>query len=123
MHLNICWRLTLWNTLTLAVVLTCLAALVYGLFGHALYEQSGLRTPRVLGLPSQADDRMEAATEQSGSTIGLRSSRDRQNLFCVTYRADGALYARTAGMAEETAPADAAGRSRLLGVRRAARRP
>ena len=39
MRLSIRWRLTLWNTLALAVVLLIFAAMVYGLVRHALYEQ------------------------------------------------------------------------------------
>jgi hypothetical protein len=39
MRLSIRWRLTLWNTLGLAVMLLAFAALVYGLMRHALYEQ------------------------------------------------------------------------------------
>ena len=40
MRVSIRWRLTLWNTLALAVMLACFAALVYGLLRHALYEQT-----------------------------------------------------------------------------------
>jgi two-component system, OmpR family, heavy metal sensor histidine kinase CusS len=101
-RLNIRRRLTLWNTLALAVVLTCFAALVYGLFGHALYEQTDRGLQAALGR-LQADDRIEAATEQR-LRYWIEEFKDRQNLFCVVYRADGALYARTAGMAEETVP-------------------
>ena len=39
MRLSIRWRLTLWNTLALAVVLLGFAALVYTLLAGALYEQ------------------------------------------------------------------------------------
>ena len=40
MRLSIRWRLTLWNTLALALLLACFAALVYGLLRHALIEQT-----------------------------------------------------------------------------------
>ncbi len=102
MRLNIRWRLTLWNTLALAVVLTCFAALVYGLLRHALFEQ----TDRVLqvGLGQlQGDARVEAATEQR-LRYWIEEFKEHQNLFCVVYRADGTLYARTAELAVESVP-------------------
>jgi len=37
MHLRIRWRLTLWNSVALAVVLLGFGALVYGLLARALY--------------------------------------------------------------------------------------
>ena len=39
MRLSIRWRLTLWNTLALSVVLIGFSALVYGLLAEALYER------------------------------------------------------------------------------------
>ena len=39
MRLSIRWRLTLWNTLALALVLAGFAALVYVLLAHSLYRQ------------------------------------------------------------------------------------
>ena len=39
MHLSIRWRLTLWNLLTLAVVLLGFGTLVYELLEHALYQK------------------------------------------------------------------------------------
>ena len=39
MRLSIRWRLTLWNTVALTVVLLGFSGLVYGLLTHALYER------------------------------------------------------------------------------------
>ena len=39
MHWSIRWRLTVWNTLALAVVLAGFSALVYGLLARSLYQQ------------------------------------------------------------------------------------
>jgi heavy metal sensor kinase len=101
-RLNIRRRLTLWNTLALAVVLTCFAALVYGLLRHAFFEQ----TDRVLqaGLGQlQEDARIEAATEQR-LRYWIEEFNKHQNLFCVVYRTDGTLYSRTAELEEESVP-------------------
>ena len=39
MRLSIRWRLTLWNILTMALVLLGLGALVYGLLARTLYQR------------------------------------------------------------------------------------
>jgi heavy metal sensor kinase len=105
-RLSIRWRLTLWNTLALAVVLACFAALVYGLLRRALFEQ----TDRLLAAASgqlRGDPRIETDTDES-----LRSwaeeFRDHQNLLCVVYRADGTPDIRTPGLAQESVPASPA---------------
>ena len=101
-RLNIRWRLTLWNTLALAVVLTSFAALVYGLLRHALLEQ----TDRVLQsgrAQLQGDARIETATEQRLRYL-IDEFREHQSLLCVVNRADGTPYARTPELAEKSVP-------------------
>jgi two-component system heavy metal sensor histidine kinase CusS len=101
-RLSIRWRLTLWNTLALAVVLTCFAALVYGLLRHALFEQ----TDRVLQAgfgQLERDARSRIAGEQRLRYL-IDEFKEHQNLFCVAYRTDGTLYARTPELAEASVP-------------------
>jgi heavy metal sensor kinase len=102
-RLSIRWRLTLWNTLALAVMLACFAALVYGMLRHALYEQidRSLQAAFVL----LRDDPRADADPDGRLHYWIEEYREHQNLFCVVYRADGTLHARTAEMAEESLPA------------------
>jgi two-component system heavy metal sensor histidine kinase CusS len=101
-HLSIRWRLTLWITLALAVVLTCFAALVYGLLRHALYEQTDRYLQAGFAL-LRGDPRVESATDER-LLYWIEEYKEHQNLLCVIYRADGALHARTEGLAEACVP-------------------
>jgi two-component system heavy metal sensor histidine kinase CusS len=92
-RLSIRWRLALWNTLVLAVVLLCFATLVYLLFRHALYDQ----TDRLLHVgigQLKADPRIETALDER-IEHWVEEYRDHQHLLCVIYRADGTVHART----------------------------
>jgi two-component system heavy metal sensor histidine kinase CusS len=93
MRLNIRWRLTLWNIVALAAVLALFATLVYLLFRQALYEQTDRLLRAALG-QLKTDSGVESAT---GERINhwVEEYRDHQQLFCVVYRPDGAVYAHT----------------------------
>jgi heavy metal sensor kinase len=101
-RLSIRWRLTLWNTLALAVVLACFAALVYGLLRHALFEQTD-RLPAVASGLLRGDPRVETDTDER-LRFWAEEFRDHQNLLCVIYRADRTLLTRTPGLAEGSVP-------------------
>lgn len=102
MRLSIRWRLTLWITLALAVVLTCFAGLVYGLLHHALYEQTDRFLQAGFGL-LRADSRALTATEER-LRYWIEEYKHHQNLWCVIYRLDGALHDRTAGLPQDSLP-------------------
>jgi len=100
--LSIRWRLTLWNTLALAVLLTCFAGVVYGLFHHALFEQTDRALQVGFGLLRE-DPRIESATDE-GLHDWIAEFKEHQNLLCVIYRADGTVHDRTAGLKEVSMP-------------------
>jgi heavy metal sensor kinase len=101
-RLAIRWRLTLWNTLALAVMLACFAALVYGLLRHALYEQTDRSLQAGFRL-LRGDSRAETVPEER-LLHWIEEYKEHQNLFCVVYGPDGALHARTEGLAAESVP-------------------
>ena len=73
MRLSIRWRMTLWNTLALAVVMVCFAVLVYGMLRHALYEQTDRLLQAAFGqLQATLASRR---TRTSGCGTGSRSTR------------------------------------------------
>jgi len=101
-RLSIRWRLTLWNTLALALVLACFAGLVYGLLRHALLGQ----TDRALQAGLQQlhkDSRLQTAVHERLSHW-IDEFKDHLGLFCVVYRPDDVLHARTVGLAEQSVP-------------------
>ena len=106
MRSSIRWRLTFWITLALMIVLTCFAALVYGMLRHALYEQTDRFLQSGFGLIRE-DSRNETATDER-LRYWIEEYKNHQNLLCVIYRQDGTLLARTAGLAEESLPPHAA---------------
>ena len=99
MRLSIRWWLTLWITLALAVVLTCFAALVYGMLRHALFEQTDRSLEAGFG-QLRGDSRVETATDER-LLYWIEEYKNHQNLFCAVYLPDGTLHARTAGLAKE----------------------
>src|SRR5262249_5753068 len=94
--LNIRWRLTLWNTLALAVVLLGFTGLVYGLMRHALYD----RLDRSLLAELQE---LEHRPNQD-LAHWLKEAKEHQNLFGVVYDATGSLYLRTEELPEGAVP-------------------
>ncbi len=102
MRLSIRWRLTLWNIAVLAVVLALFATLVYLLFRHALYEQTDRLLANALG-QLHADPHVETATDE-GINDWIEEFRDHLHLFCVVYRPDGAVHARTAELTAASVP-------------------
>jgi heavy metal sensor kinase len=114
MSLSIRWRLTLWNTLGLAVMLLAFAGLVYGLLRHALYEQID-RT--LLGALGQLEHDPRAASEPDERLRHwIYEWREHENLSAVAYDPEGHVREQTEQLAADsvpTAPAVAAGERRL----------
>src|SRR5262249_42682969 len=86
-RLSIRWRMTLWITLSLAVVLVGFAGLVYGLSARALYEQTDQRL--LAGL-----ERLERGERLLSDATGrLRhwayEVYEHENLFLIVYDAAG----------------------------------
>src|SRR5262249_969677 len=102
-RLSIRWRMTLWITLSLAVVLVGFAGLVYGLSARALYEQTDQRL--LAGLERlERDERL-----LSDATGRLRhwayEFYEHANLFLVVYDAAGKVQERTQELPQDAVPA------------------
>jgi heavy metal sensor kinase len=94
--LSIRWRLTLWNTLALAVVLLGFTALVYGLMRHALYE----RIDR--SLLTELQEFEQKPTQDLAYWI--HEAKEHQNISCVVYDSTGNVYERTEELPEAGVP-------------------
>lgn len=129
--LSIRWRLTLWNTAALAVLLIAIGSLVYALLRHAMYEQ----LDRVLQAQFQEleqDDRMVAEPE-ARLRHWIDEFYDHVGVYSVVYDAEGELLAHTEQLAAQSIPrlpADAGGLSEfasqevpLIGWQRIMTRP
>jgi heavy metal sensor kinase len=94
--LTIRWRLTLWNSLAVAVVLACFAAIIYGLLWRTLIDQ----TDRYL---ASAIDQLHNDSKIANDLDGrldhwAEEFKDHLNLLSAIYRADGSVQASTPGM-------------------------
>jgi heavy metal sensor kinase len=101
-RLSIRWRLTLWNTLALMVVLLGFAGMVYGLLRHALYEQvdhklqAGWQQVELDGrLDTDVDGRFRYWADEL---------YDHNAIFTIVYAADGHVKLRTPELAESSVP-------------------
>jgi len=102
MNPSIRWRLTFWNTLTLAVVLTCFAVLVYVMLRRALLTQTDQLLLAGFG-HLRGDSRIDTNTAER-LDHWVEEFKDHLNLFCVIYRPAGSLLARTPGLADASVP-------------------
>lgn len=96
MGLSIRWRLTLWNTLALAVVLLGFSAVVYAMLRHALYE----RVDHSLGSVFQE---LEGKSNPD-LHYWIKEAKEHQNMFCVVY-SQGKVEERTEELASVSVPA------------------
>ena len=102
-RLSIRWRLTLWNTLALAVLLVGIGLVVYGLLRHAMYEQVDrlldgqfnelLRDERIENDPSR---RLNHWVEEFHEHVGV---------YAVIYDVEGNVILRTKQLADQSVPA------------------
>jgi len=102
-RLSIRWRLTLWNSLALAVVLLGFAALVYSLVHRALYQQIDRKLLTAL---QQIHDDYRLADDADGR-LGhwVYELREHESIFAVVYGANGGVRLRTQELAESSIPA------------------
>jgi heavy metal sensor kinase len=97
MRLSIRWRLTLWNTLTLAAVLLGFGALVYALMARALYRRvdEGLLT-----------EWRELYEEPVGDVShGIEEAYEHHQVLCVVYDSRGVVRQLTDQLADADVPA------------------
>ncbi len=99
---SIRWRLALWHTLALAVVLSGFAAAVYALLAHALFQQAD-RTLQSAFRQLEQDPRL-AADPGDRLRYWVEEFKDHENLFCVVYGPDGGVVERTRELAADSVP-------------------
>src|SRR5207237_6112817 len=97
MHLSIRWRLTLWNMLTLTVVLVALGALVYGLMARTLYQRVD-HSLRIELQELEQDSRLATQT-QARLRHWIYEFKEHENISCIVYGPDGGVFARTEELA------------------------
>jgi heavy metal sensor kinase len=109
MSLSIRWRLTLWNTLALAVVLLGFAGLVYALLRHALYERidRGLLTE----FRELVEDEATPGDYEGRLRHWIDELKEHENFCCVVYGPGGEVLARTRELAADSVPQAPAGAS------------
>ena len=100
-RLSIRWRLTLWNTAALAVLLLIVGLLVYGLLRHAMLEQ----IDRVLVEQFHELEHDLHSVNDPGARIRhwIEEFHEHAGVLCVVYSEDG-VVARTKEMAEQSVP-------------------
>jgi heavy metal sensor kinase len=104
MRLSIRWRLTLWNTLALAVVLVGFSGLVYLLLRHALYEQID-RTLLAQQAQLEHDERL---SEQPVERLRywIDEFLEHEKNFCVIYDDAQEVFLKTPELASDSVPTD-----------------
>ncbi|MBI1914445.1 MAG: HAMP domain-containing protein [Planctomycetes bacterium] len=96
MRLSIRWRLTLWNTLAVALVLLVFGGLQYALLRRALYQ----RIDRAL---QEQYDALEAGRKER-LEHWVEEYWEHEKTFCVVYRPDGTVRAKTDVLNEQALP-------------------
>jgi heavy metal sensor kinase len=102
MRLSIRWRLTLWNTLALAVVLLGFSGLVYALLRHALYEQID-RTLLAEQAQLQHDDRL-AGKPAERLRYWIDEFMEHDKNYCAVYDRAGKVSVHTPELAADSVP-------------------
>lgn len=103
-RLSIRWRLTLWNTLSLAALLAVCGLLVYGMLRQAMYRQTDqLLQSQFLEL---REDRRMSTDRESRISHWVHEFKEHVNVFAVVYDAQGRVFARTEELADESVPAE-----------------
>jgi len=100
-RLSIRWRLTLWNTTALAILLVIVGLLVYGLLRHAMLEQ----IDRVLIEQFHELEHDLHSVEDPEARIRhwIEEFHEHAGVLCVVYSEDG-VVARTEQMAAQSVP-------------------
>jgi heavy metal sensor kinase len=105
MRLSIRWRLTLWYTLALAMVLLGFSGLVYGLLAHALYERIDDALLAQFRLLQQEEGDPRAAEDPAKRLRYLiHELQEHAGILCVVYDAQGRVTQHTEEMAAQSVP-------------------
>jgi heavy metal sensor kinase len=102
MGLSIRWRLTLWNTVALAVLLLGFGTLVYVLLARLHYQQLDRMLLGELQLLRQ-DSRLPTASSER-LRYWIAEFKEHENVCCVVYDPDGNPADRTEELAADSVP-------------------
>jgi heavy metal sensor kinase len=102
MRLTIRWRLTIWNTLALAVVLVGFGALVYGLLVRALYQR--IDRSLLTELQELEQDQRMATAGDERLRHWIYEFKEHENIYCIAYDSKGSVHERTAELAADSIP-------------------
>ena len=96
MRLSIRWRLTLWNTLAVALVLLAFGALQYGLLSRALYQR----------IDRSLREQYQTLETKGAGQLGhwIEEFHEHEKTLCVVYAPDGSVRARTEVLGEQSVP-------------------
>jgi heavy metal sensor kinase len=97
MNLSIRWRLTVWYTAALAVVLAGFAALVYILVARSLYQR----------IDHSLHAEFQEVEEKPNPNLAywIKEAKEHENIFCIMYGADGSVHERTEELPADSIPA------------------
>src|SRR5260221_9907278 len=102
MRLSIRWRLTLWNTLALTVVLVGFAALVYGLLARSLRQQTDRKL--LSGFHElDHDTRLESDPEEQMRHWAFELY-EHAGVLCVVYGPGGEVLLRSEELSATAVP-------------------
>jgi heavy metal sensor kinase len=105
MRLSIRWKLTLWYTLALAVVLAGFGTLVYGLLVHALYERiDEVLSAQLKLLEQNSQDQRMVSDRQGRLAYFIDEFKEHANVFVAVYDSRGEVYVRTEQLAASSVP-------------------
>jgi heavy metal sensor kinase len=97
-RLSIRWRLTLWNTAALAVVLAGFSALVYGLLAHTLNQQTDRKL--LTGFHELEHDVRLDADPDGQMRHWAFELYEHAGVFCIVYGPEGEVRLRTEELPE-----------------------
>src|SRR5215216_5866395 len=100
--MGIRWRLAIWNTLTLALLLVGFAVLVYALLSRALHQR--LDKTLLTGFEELERDPRLGSDVRGRLRHWIYEFKEHENLFAVVYAPDGTVFERTAELAVDSVP-------------------
>src|SRR5262249_39605671 len=101
MRWSIRWRLALWNTLALAVLLACFAALIYALLARFLCDGVDRSLADAW---RQLDRDPRAAGEAARLSYWVEEFWEHEHIACAVYDRGGRVLARTPELAADAVP-------------------
>jgi heavy metal sensor kinase len=96
MRLSIRWRLTVWYTVALAIVLIGLGCLVYALLARSLYQRMD---QSLLAEIQEIQDK-----PNPNLPYWIKEAKEHENICCIVYDPEGRIYERTEELPADSIP-------------------